>query len=476
MRIVQIILVLLLAVPSLLWGQDASLKPSNVAGGFYSDDPKVLSADIDHFLSSADVSPRKASIAIVPHAGYLYSGQVAAHTFKALSQNTYNTIVVIAPSHFHPFDGAAIWPKGGFQTPLGTVAIDEKFSDKLLKTSTVKNLPDAFAKEHALEVELPFIQKVFPKAKLVALVMGQPDSKTCGNLAGALHEIIGQRDDVLVLISSDLSHYHPYTQAQTIDQGTLGAIKLMDIEGVWSGVINQKMEMCGFVPAIVGMMLAKLQGNDQVEILKYANSGDTTGEKAKVVGYAAVLFYKSPEFSKAQKGFLVRVARENIETFLKKGKTANIKTTDARLNRVQGAFVTIHKDGQLRGCIGNVIGQKPLVDVVADMAIAAAVQDPRFPPVTVEELKDIDVEVSVLSIPKPTTDIASIELGRDGVILSDKHNHQGIFLPQVATETKWSKDEFLSQLCQQKAELPPDCYKRPDVSLYTFTAEVFGEK
>ena len=169
------------------------------------------------------------------------------------------------------------------------------------------------------------------------------------------------------------------------------------------------------------------------------------------------------------------MARNTIETFVKTGKAPDITVKDARLNEIEGAFVTIRKHGALRGCIGNIIGQEPLVQTVRDMAVAAASQDPRFPPVTVAELKDIDLEISVLSQPRRIKDASEIEMGKHGVIVS-QGKRQGVFLPQVADETGWSKEEFLSELCSQKAGLPADAWKSPDTGLYVFTADVFVEK
>jgi len=171
---------------------------------------------------------------------------------------------------------------------------------------------------------------------------------------------------------------------------------------------------------------------------------------------------------------ILSVARNSIEIFVKTGKVLDVSLKDARLKEIEGAFVTIRMHGALRGCIGNIIGQEALYLTVRDMAIAAASQDPRFNPLTIEELNGIDLEISVLSKPRRVKDASEIQLGRDGVIVS-QGNHQGVFLPQVAADTGWSKEEFLSQLCSQKAGLPPDAWKDPGTALYVFTAEVFFE-
>jgi len=245
--------------------------------------------------------------------------------------------------------------------------------------------------------------------------------------------------------------------------------------------------MCGFVPVTTALMYAKIRGINHVEVLMHANSGDTSGDKSRVVGYSSVIFYNSllsagdppgegiDALSLAEKKELLSIARNSIESFVKTGKAPDAKSADARLNQIEGAFVTITKHGALRGCIGNIIGQEPLVQTVRDMAVAASSRDPRFPPLTVAELKNIDIEISVLSQPRRVKDASEIQLGKHGVIVS-QNGHQGVFLPQVAQETGWSKEEFLSELCSQKAGLPPDAWKDPSTALYVFTADVFGEK
>jgi AmmeMemoRadiSam system protein A len=285
-----------------------------------------------------------------------------------------------------------------------------------------------------------------------------------------------------------MSHYHDYDFANRMDAGTIKAIQAMDAAALFNGNMSREMEMCGFVPVTTGLLYAKRRGLKHAEVLKYANSGDVTNDKGRVVGYSSTIFYsdylpaakeaaggKVGDLSDEQKKQLVSIARTTLDNFVRVGKAPEFKVTDERLLRVQGAFVTLQKQGQLRGCIGNIIGQEPLWQTVRNMVVAAASQDPRFKPVSADELKDIHVEVSVLSVPKRVTGSDDIMLGRDGVIVSDGKGHQGVFLPQVATETGWSKEEFLSQLCSQKAGLSADAWKDPGIELYTFTANVFSE-
>ena len=488
MKLTVLLLIGLMGLSIRSWGEDM-IKEPNVAGSFYGADPKELSDSIDQFEASAGDVPvdRKVLIAIAPHAGYIYSGPVAAYTFKAIARDHYKTVVIIGPSHYFPFEGISVWRSGGFKTPLGVLPVDEDFAQALLKeNSEFQFLPQVFEREHSVEVELPFLQKTFKGIHIVPILMGDPDPKVCRDLAVALDKLIGRRDDVLVLISSDMSHYFTYDVANSMDELTLSAIRQMDPKKFFEGCISRKMEMCGFVPVTTALILARLRGIKHVEILKHANSGDTAGDKTRVVGYSSIIFYSDllgqdknqdqavEALSPAQKKELLKIARGTIEAFVKTGKVPDVTKQDARLNEIEGAFVTIRKHGALRGCIGNIVGQEPLYETVRDMAVAAASSDPRFSPVTPAELKDIDVEISVLSRPRKVADASEIVLGKHGVIVSDG-NRQGVFLPQVADETGWSKEEFLSQLCSQKAGLPPDAWKDPNVSLYVFTADVFAE-
>lgn len=478
-----------LSMAALTRGDDM-IKEPNVAGGFYSADAQELSDNIDNLERMTGQVPadRKVEIAIAPHAGYPYSGPVAAYTFKAIARNRYNTVVIIGPSHFQNFEGISVWPSGGMRTPLGVVPIDETFARNLLKENPkFQYLPQVFEREHAVEVELPFLQKTFDHVRIVPILMGNPDPEVCRDLAAALDKLIGRRDDVLILISSDMSHYFPYDVANAMDARTLQAILDLDPKKFFEGNLSRKMEMCGFVPVTTALIYAKLRGIKHVEILMHANSGDTAGDKSRVVGYSSVIFYNRllgpqasqsdppPALTAAQKKELLNIARKTVQDYVTEGKAGEVRVTDARLNQYEGAFVTLRKHGALRGCIGNIIGQQPLARTVRDMAVAAASQDPRFSPVAPAELKDIDIEISVLSTPKRVKDASEIQLGTHGVIVSDG-NHQGVFLPQVAGETGWSKEEFLSQLCSQKAGLPPDAWKDPNVALYVFTADVFSEK
>lgn len=242
--------------------------------------------------------------------------------------------------------------------------------------------------------------------------------------------------------------------------------------------------MCGYGAVSATLLALKKLGADSIEILKYANSGDTTGVLGRVVGYLSAVIFKRAdvkeedegmELTKEDKQTLLRIARKTLESYLSKREKPEFKDVSPRLKEIQGAFVTLKKEGKLRGCIGSIVGREPLYLTVRDMAIEAATADPRFPPVRYEELKDIQIEISVLSPLKRVDSSDEIILGKHGVVVK-RGFHQGVFLPQVAEETGWSKEEFLSYLCAHKAGLDFDCWKDKDTQLYVFTASVFSEE
>jgi MEMO1 family protein len=300
---------------------------------------------------------------------------------------------------------------------------------------------------------------------------------------------------VLIVLSTDMSHYRSAKVANAMDHQALDLIKRLDAERFWDQCAQQKIELCGFAPVTTGILLAQQRGL-KAKILKYADSGDVSKDKSAVVGYFSAIFFqtlsqdnnaqkaiddnikkdKTVLLSESQKKRLLEIARTAIVKHITGKGRITVQEADPRLNLEEGAFVTIHKNGHLRGCIGNVLGQGPLYRTVSDMAIAAASQDPRFSPVSSSELDRLEIEVSVLSKPWKIKDPKEIELGVHGVIVKKGLFHQGLFLPQVATEQGWNREQFLSYLCQHKAGLPADAWKDPSVTLEVFTAQVFSEK
>jgi len=464
------------------------IRPPAVAGQFYPAAAEEITEQINGYLKQASTPPVAGEIKaiIVPHAGYDFSGQVAAYAFKLLEGVKINTAVLIGNSHTAYFDGAAIDSSDVWQTPLGQVAVDKELADKLIKAdSAIKYDASVHGQDHVLEVEIPFLQVVLAgNFKIVPIMLGNKADDSYKKLAKALKDNLGEND--VVVVSSDMSHYPKHEDANKIDRGALEKIKSGKVDELEkyvesvenSGVANEQTVLCGIDAVKTLLELARLSGWDKIEVLKYLNSGDVSGigDKNRVVGYGAVAFAQiqtAGGLNREQRELLLTMAKETVESFVTTGQAPEFDVTDERLKQKQGAFVTLTKNGQLRGCIGQIVPtDEPLWQVVREMAVAACSEDGRFNPVEKSELDELEYEVSVLSAPEAIDDWKKIELGKQGVIIR-KGGRSGVFLPQVATETGWTLEEFLGQLCSQKAGLSPSCYKDKDTEIQIFSAQVF---
>ncbi len=469
------------------------VKEPNVAGAFYPSDKKELLTMIQGFVSAAgsrDINGEPVFL-IAPHAGYIYSGPVAAYGFAPLTGKSYDSVVILAPSHFFYFYGAAVYSRGAFRTPLGEIKVDQELASELLNLDArlLSQEKEYFQQEHALEVELPFLQAVLePGFEILPVILGNMTYSDCVLLAEYLAQI-SEGKSILVVSSTDLSHYKTYDEALVYDKKTVDFVKNQDALGLWNSVAGTGWNVCGIRPVVTGLNYAKIKGATRLEVLKYANSGDTAGGKDRVVGYMSALFSKDNNkreesknsggeegmLTKEERKRLLEIARQSISSHIKRQKMPDIIENSPALNRHNGAFVTLHKKGELRGCIGQFVSEDPLYKVVSDMSIESCSRDYRFSPVGEDELGDTSIEISVLSEPKLIDDWKKIRLGVDGVIVRKGYS-SGVFLPQVATETGWDLETFLGQLCAQKAGLPWDCYKDPQTKIYTFQAEVFSEQ
>jgi MEMO1 family protein len=476
----------------------SSVKRPEFGGQFYPSSGEELSKMIDSFLEKACLNPAENAIfmLISPHAGYGYSGQTAAFGYKLIKDKNYKTVIIIGTSHHKVFNGAALYPQGSFVTSLGTINIDEEFVKSLTgKNPEVFQDASAFSNEHSVEVQLPFLQKVLPSSsategevlvnhygwKIVPVVIGDCSLESAKSIAFLFKEAIGQRKDILVVVSTDLYHGYDFKEADIVDKFTLDLIKEMDYQGLYYALRDGKAQACGGLGTVIALDIAKELGYQRLEVLNHTNSAIVTGKLVKgawTVGYAsgAVFGQKGEEMlTIQQKQRLLQIAHDAIEMYLQTGKKLSVSEPDLILNQKSGAFVTLNQRQELRGCIGNLIGNQPLYLTVRDMAIEAAVNDPRFPALSLSEFKDVQIEISVLSLLEKVSDAGKIELGKHGVLVR-RGNQSGVFLPQVATETGWSKEEFLNNLCAHKAGIPFDAWKRKDAELYIFTADVFSEK
>ncbi len=462
-----------------------NIKQPNAAGSFYPDNPQELSRMIDGFLGAANPQTFRVEIfaLISPHAGYGFSGPTAAFGYKLIKDKPYKTVIVIGTSHHYGFSGVSVYPEGVFRTPLGDLGVDKEFTQQLLnKDEEIFFEPRAFEEEHSVEVQLPFLQKVLSQFKIVPIVMGDCTLSTCQKLAELLKVAVGRRRDVLVVASTDMYHGYDYEELEKVDNLTLSYLKNMDAEGLYYGLRERNLELCGGFGVVSTIILAKELGHKKLEVLKHTNSAVVTAKLVKgiwTVGYASCVIdqEKGDEtlLNKEQRIRLLEIARKSIETYLSTGKKMEVTETDPVLLKEMGAFVTLNEHGRLRGCIGNLVAREPLYLTVRDMAVEAATGDPRFPQVDLSELKTIEIEISVLSPLERIDSIEKIKLGTHGVLVKRGFN-SGVFLPQVAQESGWSKEEFLSNLCSQKCGLPADAWKDKSTEIYIFSAEVFSEK
>ena len=274
-----------------------SVREAVVAGMFYPDDPKILAGEIQEFLKNAKFDAIDGEIVgvISPHAGYVYSGQVAAYGMKAISKRSYDTVIVIGPSHRVYFEGAAVMDTGSYRTPLGVVNIDNELAGAIMRESRlVFSNAGVHGPEHSLEVQVPFLQTVLKDFKLVPIVMGSQEGNIYEPLARAIYEgIKNQGRRVLVVGSTDLSHYHSYREAMRLDKFVTDRLEKFDIQGMMDDFDGEICEACGKGPIIVTMLLSRLLGADRSRVLKYANSGDVSGDKKNVVGYTSAVFFKA---------------------------------------------------------------------------------------------------------------------------------------------------------------------------------------
>ncbi|MGB9706649.1 MAG: AmmeMemoRadiSam system protein B [Microgenomates group bacterium] len=458
-----------------------------VAGSFYPADSKELGNQITTLINQSEKisGEGKLRILIVPHAGIQFSGSTAAAGFKQIEGQDYRRLIILGASHRAWFDHAAVFVKGAWETPLGKVEIDKDLANNLINQREIIADENPHKEEHSLEIELIFLQKVLPNFKIVPILVSQTNEELINNLAQKIAKNFDE--ETLLVVSTDLSHYPPYEVAKKVDNQTIGAIlsgepekfeqTVSQLES--AGFPGLETAICGHEAVKIALKVGQILGVSWQKI-KYENSGDTAGEKSQVVGYAAIGGWSKSLPSAANKldevaqKEALEIARKTLEEHLTSGKIPDLSTKNPQLNQFLGCFVTLRKNGQLRGCIGEFEPKEPLYKVIQKMAIAAATEDFRFPPVTAEELKDIKIEISVMTPKRKIQNWQEIQLGKHGVVIQ-KGLRSGTFLPQVATETGWTKEEFLSQLCWQKAGLPPDCYKDPSVNLYVFEAQVFEE-
>ena len=482
------------------------VRPATQAGRFYTGDAKELGEEVDSLLAlhAKDRKYEHVAALIVPHAGYYFSGNVAAAAYQSIPDNVqYKRIFLLGPSHHEWLDGASVNTEFDYySTPLGNVKVDVETARKLVTTdltdatdssSVFSYRPEAHDREHCLEVQLPFLQRKFGEVPpIVPIIISTNDYRKLQRIAEALKPYMTEEN--LFVVSSDFSHYPTYEDACEVDARTGKAVESGDVErfiavleeNARSDVRNLATSACGEL-AIATLLLMMQDGCYEVKHLLYQNSGDIDNhDHNRVVGYHAFAVIGSLplapskrrgdadgfSLSNEEKQVLKKIAYESIRDSLDGKRIAQpaLNFQFSILNSKCGAFVSLHKQGRLRGCIGHFGEDVPLHEIVAKMARAAAFEDPRFMPVTKDELDDIDIEISVLTPMRRIESLDEFQLHKHGIYIK-KGYRSGTFLPQVADEVNWTKEEFVSHCAQDKAGIGWDGWR--DAELYVYEAIVF---
>ena len=471
---------------------------SPLAGKWYSGDPNALRAEIAGYFEKAQVEPSADIAALVlPHAGYAYSGSTAAHGVKSLGR-AFKRVVVIGPTHRLPMEEVLSVPRvTHYQTPLGLVALDTAFIERLLEHPLFQNVPSAHLGEHSVQIEIPLLQYKLGDFQLVPIVAGQCSAETVAKAGQILAGLIDE--ETLLVASSDLVHYGPRYQyvpftdnvpenLRKLDMGAYEFMAKLDAAGLLDYKRRTGATICGCVP--VAVLLSALSPETKVDLVCYTTSGQQAGDYTNSVSYLAVTFNGAWQESGApgnpapaadltdqEKKTLLALARKTIRYGLDHQKVPqpadlDVTFTDA-LKTPRAAFVTLKKHGHLRGCIGDIFPQRPLYKSVIGNAIYAAFADRRFQPLQEDEFDEIEIEISALTVPETVTSAQEIRIGTDGMVLR-KDGRSAVFLPQVAPEQGWDLETTLTQL-SQKAGLDADAWQQ-GASFEVFQAEVFGEE
>lgn len=450
-----------------------NLRAPAVAGAFYPANPAALDRMVADCLAEARAESLPAKAIIAPHAGYVYSGPIAGTAYAGVAHlgERVTRVLLLGPAHRYGFRGIAFPSADALATPLGPVTVDREALAAIRDLPGVQELDRAFDGEHSLEVHLPFIQRLFPRASVVPLVVGDTDP---AQVDAVLQRLWGG-PETLIVISSDLSHFHDYATAHRLDLETSQAIEAADIDRL-SGD-----RACGFLP-VAGLLMRARALDLRVTTRDLRNSGDTAGDRRRVVGYGAYSVEPAAEarLSDAHRALLLEEAHRALAQAVATGRTPEVRAEDfpMPLRAIRRTFVTLTIDGELRGCIGTTQASRPLVEDVVQNTLRSAMQDPRFGPLTAAELPRVDIAVSILSHdrPLPFRDeadlIAKLRPGIDGLILRDGRSG-ALFLPKV-WDMLPDPRQFVGQL-KRKAGWVPD-RPVPGLEATVFSAESFGKE
>lgn len=481
-----------------------NVRTATKAGSWYAREPEVLGLELDEYLAKApDADPGRPMALVCPHAGYAYSGQAAAAGYRLASRYAYDRVILLAPNHYLPgLSGPSVVDVSACHTPLGRVAVDRGIVAQLKQNPLFDSSHGGHEEEHSLELQLPFLVKALgPDFKLVPLVVGELDAAGIRRTADALTPFVDER--TLIVASSDFTHYgsrFQYTpfripeelerkerdafveeRIRALDFGAIGPICQRDAEGFLNHVAATRGTICGRVP--IAIALEMLPGDAEGLLLDYYTSASLDAGPAfgaspwdHSVSYASIAFVRNSGYlGREEQDALLEIARKSIARVFDKSRPAPVEDPDAlpaKLKRVQGAFVTLTLQHQLRGCVGHIEGRMPLYRTVEENAVNAAFRDLRFAQLSPEEFDRVRIEISVLSPLEPVASWQEIEVGRHGMVLK-KGSQQAVFLPHVATEQGWDLETTLTHLAG-KAGLSPNAWKS-GCEYDVFTAQVFHE-
>lgn len=479
---------------------DSRIRHAVYSGSWYPGTKEELSSTVDTYLSQVEDIDLAGNIIglVAPHAGFIYSAPVAAYAYKPLKGMSFDTVVILGNAHREGFIGAAIDSARAYANPLGQVDIDQELATQIVdkcKSVTLNKKPHL--QEHSLEIQIPFLQRTLKKGfKILPILFGYEPNNADKQLVEALIDVM-QTKKILLVASTDLTHYPSWSDAKQIDAKTLEYIASMDVEKLkvydrsvrMKGVENLSCALCGLTATGVVMSVSQHLGGNNGRVLKYANSGDAEiGDRQRVVGYGAVAFVKedvdsekeietvesnSEKLTKNETDMLLKMSRNILTSYVTSGDIPVIHLNNRLENIKRGAFVTLRKGESLRGCIGYIEPIKTCAEAVRDNTISAAAKDPRFMPVKASELDDIRIEISILTPPEKVDSWKDIQIGKHGIVL-EKGRNRSVFLPQVAIEQDWDLETTLNYLAQ-KAGLSFEAWKK-DTNFKVFEAQVFCEE
>ncbi len=474
-----------------------------LAGTFYPADKGELQQMINAFIGEAN--PNISAIRdirgiVAPHAGYIFSGATAAYPYKAIQNEKYDLAIIIAPSHQKYFNGVSVYNGDYYETPLGKIKVDKDFAALLPDNQSIvlSDLAHQYPAgntdkaEHSLEVQLPFLQTVQPNLPIVPIIIGSQDFATNHRLVRAIYEAIKKSNKrVLLIASSDLSHFHNESTAKTLDLSVVNSFDAYDYFKLELNCLAGEWEACGAAPISVLMQVCELLGSDKAVSLHQSTSADTKfikGDKSRVVGYFGGVVGNEilaeakhsellPEFTELDRKNILALARQSVENNINKSSGKDIELGSV-FNSEFPAFVTINKrdssgEYDLRACMGHIIGSQDLKNEIVSTATMAATEDYRFGLILPNELSELKYDVTVLSRFKKILDFNQIQIGKHGIYIRRGRN-SGLFLPQVATENHWNLTQYLQNICF-KAQLPANAYLDPDAEIYIFEAVIVEE-